>query len=98
MPRLPTVSRSMRSRVSSGWREAANKTLDALLISVANSDQYGNQAKIAPHARVDDGVLDLVAVRPTGVAGAAILGAQLFLGSIDRNPPPRAPKHGWPPT
>jgi diacylglycerol kinase family enzyme len=72
-----------RCRISVGGRR---ETLDALLISVANSDQYGNQAKIAPHARVDDGVLDLVAVRPTGVAGAAILGAQLFLGSIDRNP------------
>jgi len=62
------------------------ETLDAILISVANSDQYGNHAKIAPHARVDDGVLDLVAVRPTGLLGAALLGARLFLGSIDHSP------------
>lgn len=60
--------------------------VDALLIAVANSDQYGNHAKIAPHARVDDGMLDLVAVRPTGLLGAGLLGAQLFLGSIDRSP------------
>jgi YegS/Rv2252/BmrU family lipid kinase len=62
-----------------GQREA----IDALLIAVANSDQYGNNAKIAPHARVDDGVLDLVAVRPVGVLAACALGARLFLGSID---------------
>jgi diacylglycerol kinase (ATP) len=61
------------------------ETIDALLISVANSDQYGNNAKIAPNARVDDGVLDLVAVRPVGLISAAILGARLFTGSVDRS-------------
>jgi len=62
-----------------GHREA----LDALLITVANSDQYGNNARIAPGARVDDGVLDLVAVGPVGPLAACILGARLFLGSMD---------------
>jgi YegS/Rv2252/BmrU family lipid kinase len=61
------------------------ETVDALLIAVANSDQYGNHAKIAPHARVDDGVLDLVLVRPVGLFAAGMLGARLFLGSIDRS-------------
>ena len=65
---------------------ARRETVDAMLIAVANSDQYGNQAKIAPHARVDDGVLDLVAVRPVGLLGACVLGGRLFLGSIDRSP------------
>jgi YegS/Rv2252/BmrU family lipid kinase len=75
--------KTLRCRVSVGGHR---ETVDALLIAVANSDQYGNQAKIAPHARVDDGVLDLVAVGPAGLAGAALLGARLFLGSIDRSP------------
>ncbi|HMD59841.1 MAG TPA: YegS/Rv2252/BmrU family lipid kinase [Opitutaceae bacterium] len=75
--------RTERCRITVGEHR---ETIDALLISVANSDQYGNNARIAPHARVDDGVLDLVAVRPIGVVGAALFGAQLFLGSIDRNP------------
>jgi diacylglycerol kinase (ATP) len=61
------------------------ETLDTLLIAVANSDQYGNNARIAPHARVDDGVLDLVAVRPVGLLSACVLGARLFLGTIDRS-------------
>jgi len=59
--------------------------VEILLIAVANSDQYGNNAKIAPHARVDDGVLDLVIIRPVGVVAACFLGARLFLGSIDRS-------------
>ncbi len=61
------------------------QTIDALLLSVTNSDQYGNNAKIAPHARVDDGALDLVAIRPVGFLSAGFLGARLFLGTIDKS-------------
>jgi diacylglycerol kinase (ATP) len=59
------------------------ETLDTLLLAVANSDQYGNNARIAPGARVDDGALDLVAIRPVSLFGAATLAARLFLGNID---------------
>lgn len=65
---------------------AGRQVLDAMLITAANSDEYGNGAKVAPHARADDGLLDLVVVRPIGFAGAAILAARLFLGSFDRSP------------
>jgi YegS/Rv2252/BmrU family lipid kinase len=61
-------------------------TLDVVLIAVANSDQYGNHARIAPGARVDDGQLDLVAVRAGGFLGLAALAPRLFLGRIDRSP------------
>jgi len=60
--------------------------IDALLVAVANSDQYGNRALIAPGARVDDGMLDLVAVRDVGFAAAAGLAVRLFQGSFDRSP------------
>ena len=40
----------------------ARDEFDVLLVAVANSDQYGNNARIAPGARVDDGLLDLVAI------------------------------------
>ena len=36
------------------------KVSRAILVTVANSAQFGNGARIAPGARVDDGVLDLV--------------------------------------
>jgi YegS/Rv2252/BmrU family lipid kinase len=62
------------------------ETLDILLVAVANSDQYGNNACIAPGARVDDGSLDLVAVRPVGIVGAATLAARLFSGRFDQSP------------
>ncbi len=60
--------------------------LNAFVIAVANSDQYGNHALIAPGARVDDGLLDLVALHPVGFFSALPLIARLFLGSIDRSP------------
>jgi len=74
--------RTERCRIVSGGRR---EVLDVLLIAVANSDQYGNQAKIAPGARVDDGILDLVAVRPVNLVAASCLGARLFLGNVDRS-------------
>jgi len=74
--------RSERCYVTAGGHR---QTVDMLLIAVANSDQYGNNAKIAPHARVDDGMLDLVAVAPVGLVSACVLGARLFMGSIDRS-------------
>jgi len=49
---------------------------------VANADQYGNNARIAPGARVDDGQLDLCALPPISWRSAAPLIARLFLGKI----------------
>lgn len=63
-----------------------SECVEILLLSVANSDQYGNNARIAPGARVDDGALDLIAVQPVGLAAAARLTARLFLGNFDRSP------------
>lgn len=65
---------------------ATSHTMDILLVAVANSDQYGNNAQIAPGARVDDGRLDLVAVAAVGLARAATLVPRLFLGNLDQSP------------
>ena len=62
-----------------------SEALHTLLVAVANSDQYGNGALIAPGARVDDGQLELVAVRPVSLAGVAPLVARLFLGRLRDN-------------
>jgi diacylglycerol kinase (ATP) len=66
-----------------------SEAMEILLIAIANSDQYGNGARIAPGARADDGLLDLVAVGRVGLIGGAILAARLFLGSFDRGHPVR---------
>ena len=57
----------------------------ALLVAVANSDQYGNNAVIAPGAKVDDGQLDLVALKPFSLFAAPGLIRALFRGRLDRN-------------
>jgi YegS/Rv2252/BmrU family lipid kinase len=56
--------------------------LPTLLVAVANSDQYGNHALIAPGARVDDGLLDLLAVKPVNAFSGLPLVARLFSGKI----------------
>ena len=53
---------------------------------MANGRQYGNGAIIAPRARLDDGLLDLVSVDPIGPARALWGLWRLFNGTIDRHP------------
>jgi diacylglycerol kinase (ATP) len=64
----------------------ARLELTALLIAVANAAQFGNNARIAPGARIDDGVLDLVAVPPATLRNALPLVWRLFAGTLDRHP------------
>lgn len=52
----------------------------ALLVAVANASQYGNNARIAPAASLQDGVLDLVVIERRSLSAAA----RLFTGSIER--------------
>lgn len=78
--------REMRSERCTISNCGKSETLDVLLVAVANSDQYGNNARIAPGARVDDGRLDLVAVKSLGFFAAATLVPRLFLGNLDQSP------------
>ncbi|MCF8258582.1 MAG: diacylglycerol kinase family lipid kinase [Flavobacteriales bacterium] len=58
----------------------------ANVISVANSPQYGNNALIAPKAKVDDGMLDLVICNDTTMLNSIGLIIRLFLHNIDQSP------------
>lgn len=58
----------------------------ALLVTVANSAQFGNGAWIAPHARVDDGRLDLVIVEERHRLASLWALPRLFTKTIDRVP------------
>ena len=51
---------------------------------VANSVQYGNGAKVAPGARVDDGELDLVVVEERWRFATFCRAPRLFTGSLAR--------------
>ncbi|MET4638467.1 diacylglycerol kinase family protein [Mycetocola sp. 2940] len=46
--------------------DGAAVTVDAVLLSVANNVSLGGGMKIVPHARMDDGFLDLFTVAPLG--------------------------------
>ena len=54
----------------------------AWVVAVSNSSQYGNDAKIAPAASLQDGLLDVVIVKDVGLIGALQLVIRLFRGTI----------------
>jgi len=60
--------------------------LDAFMVTFANSGQFGNNAYIAPHAVIDDGLLDLCILRPFPKTSTLELGLRLFFKNIDQSP------------
>ena len=59
----------------------------AMLIAIANGRQYGNRMFIAPGARLDDGLLEVVAVEQLSLLGIAWRLPALFRGTL-------TPAHG----
>ena len=58
---------------------------DAFLISFANSSQWGNNVKIAPSAKIDDGLIDVCIIRDFPKLTAPALLFNLLGQNIDRN-------------
>ena len=58
----------------------------ALLVTLANSPQFGNGARIAPGARLDDGRLDLVVFERASRVRTLLAVPRLFSGGVDRVP------------
>jgi len=56
----------------------------AILVTIANSAQFGNNARIAPGARVDDGELDLVVVEERSRLATICQVPRLFNGTAHR--------------
>lgn len=58
---------------------------ETFVISFANSSQYGNDAYIAPNAKIDDGLLDICFIKnfPTGIT--PVLAIRLFTQTLDRS-------------
>ena len=61
-------------------------TEKAFLISIANGNQYGNNAHIAPKASTRDGLLDVCILKPFSLLVSPILALRLFRWSLDRSP------------
>lgn len=60
-------------------------TEKAFLIAVCNASQYGNNAYIAPSAKLDDGLLDMIVVHSGSPLKNVTVGVDLLTGYIDRN-------------
>jgi YegS/Rv2252/BmrU family lipid kinase len=56
----------------------------ALVVAFVNGRQYGGAALIAPGARLDDGLLDIVVIEDAPVGEILLNAPRMFLGSIER--------------
>lgn len=57
----------------------------AFLLTAANSSQYGNNAFIAPNALIDDGLLDLVILKPTNIFNSLLISLRIFNGTLHKS-------------
>lgn len=60
-------------------------TEDLFTFTIANTRQFGNNAYIAPEAKPDDGIIDIVLVRPFPKYLAPLIVYRLFRGTINRS-------------
>ncbi len=58
--------------------------LPALLVTVANTPQWGNSVIVAPNAKPDDGLLDVCVIHHVSALTALYHFPKLFTGKIDR--------------
>ena len=55
----------------------------ALFIGFANSDQFGYGTSIAPHAKIDDGLLDVIIMQKPSVIEIPLLASLLYWRKVD---------------
>lgn len=60
-------------------------TEKAFLVAVCNASQWGNNAYIAPHASITDGLLDITIVHSGSPIDTAVMGMDIFTGFINKN-------------
>ena len=58
---------------------------NVFVITCANASQYGNNAFIAPHASLQDGLLDITVIKPFSPLESPIVGGSLFTKTVDKN-------------
>ena len=65
--------------------DGVSHEMDAFFITVGNSSQWGNHAKIAPRANISDGMLDITAVDRFSSIEIPSLAVLLMTGTLDKN-------------
>jgi diacylglycerol kinase (ATP) len=58
---------------------------NAFAITFANAAQYGNDAIVAPESKIDDGLIDMVVLRPFSVFYALFIAIRLFTNSFSKS-------------
>lgn len=58
---------------------------DAFIVAVCNASQYGNNAFIAPHASITDGLLDVVIIRKASALRTLLLSVDMMTGLLGNN-------------
>ena len=54
----------------------------AFAITFANATQYGNNAMISPKSKINDGLIEMVLLKPFPFGAAPIIGVRLFRGTL----------------
>ncbi len=80
------VAREIWQYPTSAYTVGDRRLDRALLITIANSRQFGNGARIAPSARLNDGLLDLVTLDERSRLMTMLSLPALFLGGLERVP------------
>ncbi|HUP47387.1 MAG TPA: YegS/Rv2252/BmrU family lipid kinase [Thermoanaerobaculia bacterium] len=62
--------------------DGATRRVRACVVAVANSSQYGNNARVAPLASLQDGLLDVVIIEQVPLHAAPFMLARLFNGTL----------------
>ncbi|MCD8282994.1 MAG: diacylglycerol kinase family lipid kinase [Prevotella sp.] len=60
-------------------------TYKAMLISIANASQYGNNVYIAPQASMSDGMLDVIIIEPLDFVEASQVSIEMFNKTVNQN-------------
>ena len=66
--------------------DAVDFTTEAMLIAVSNGLSYGGGMKVAPHARIDDGLLDIMILGPVSKVEFLKVFPRVFTGSHINHP------------
>ncbi|MEG0010573.1 MAG: diacylglycerol kinase family lipid kinase [Muribaculaceae bacterium] len=74
-----------RSQVYSIETNDRTITEKAFVIACGNASQYGNNAFIAPHASMQDGLIDVTVILPFTPLDTAMLGLLLFTKHLDQD-------------
>ncbi len=81
-----SVPRALRYRAPHWTLRAGDFGFEgrALIVAFVNGRQYGGGAVIAPRARLDDGLLDVVVFEDASLAEVMLNAPRMFLGTIER--------------